>query len=262
MINTIPVIGVPILNGSSWLKKQIDSVDFPIENYVIVNNGGSVIFDEIQEIIAQPHPYIQNFHVNNVIYNMGVAPSWNLVIKSFMHSPYWLIVNNDVSFESGFLAEIFEAAQIENVKLIFGKEGDGSATGAGSFDCFLMKSSLVQSHGLFDENFYPAYCEDVDYMMRLINQPVNTINFINKKYYHGGTLDYNSTGSQTRRNSESLNKKIVYAWQRNLEYMTTKWGKEWKLGKPYKTPFNIPNLSIRCTDFDLNFCKDKHLSKK
>ena len=161
----IPVLGVPILNGSSWLKKQIDSVDFPVENYVIVNNGGKEIYLEIQEIISQPHPYIQNFHVNNVIYNMGVAPAWNLVIKSFMHSPYWVIVNHDVSFSKGFLEGLYESAQIENVKLVFGKEGDG---GRGSFDLFLIKSQLIQSHGLFDENFYPTYCEDLDYIMRFI----------------------------------------------------------------------------------------------
>tara|TARA_B110000977_G_C10986015_1_gene457959 strand:- start:88 stop:867 length:780 start_codon:yes stop_codon:yes gene_type:complete len=259
MIDTLPVLGVPVLNGTHWLKNQIDSVDFPIENYVIINNGGPTIYKEIQEIIAQPHQYIQNFHVNNMVYNIGVAPAWNLVIKSFMHSPYWMIVNHDVSFESGFLKEMFEAAQIENIKLIFGKGGDG---GRGSFDLFLMKSSLIQSHGFFDENFYPAYCEDIDYIMRLINKPVDTINFINKKYYHGNSLDYNKTGSQTRKNDEKLGEKIVYAWGRNREYLLKKWGPNVFENKPYKTPFNIDGLSIKTTTFDLDFCKDKHLTKK
>ena len=252
----IPVIGVPILNGSGWLKKQIDSIDYPVQDYVIVNNGGDQIYKEIQAIISQPHPYIQNFHVNNNISNIGVAPSWNLVIKSFMHSPYWIIVNHDVAFEEGFLEEMNELAQYENVKLIFGQEGDD---GYGSFDLFLMKSSLIQSHGLFDENLYPAYCEDLDYIMRLINKPVNTINFMRKKYSHGGSFDYSKTGSQTRRADSKLNEKIVYAWKKNWEYMNKKWGEGWWDYNPYKTPFNIPNLSIKYTSYDLDFCKDKYL---
>ena len=252
----IPVIGVPVLNGTHWLKKQINSIDFPVENYCIVNNGGPKIYDEIQEIISQPHQYIQRFYVNNVIYNMGVAPAWNLVIKSFMRKPYWIITNHDVSFEAGFLAEMYEAAQIENVKLVFGKEGDG---GRGSFDLFLIKQSLIQTHGLFDENFYPAYCEDLDYIMRLINKPVDTINNLSKRYYHGGSFDYNKTGSQTRKANPKLGEKILYAWNRNYEYMDKKWGPNWRGFKPYKTPFDVEGLDIRTTYFDLEFCKDKHL---
>ena len=268
MCGYIPVIGTPILNGSEWLKKQIDSVDYPVENYLITNNGGPKIYKEIQEIISEPHEYIQNFHVNNVVSNMGIAPSWNMVIKTFMHSPYWLIVNHDISFGEGFLKEINEAAQIENVKLIFGKEGENSA-GYGGFELFLIKASLIQSHGLFDENFYPAYCEDIDYIMRLINKPVDMITYIDSEYYHGEGDEYEKSGSQTRRVSDKLNERFLYGWNKNYGYLDKKWGGKdgvrtgynWRYCKPYPTPFNIPGLSIKTTTWDLDFVKDKHLTK-
>ena len=43
--------------------------------------------------------------------------------------------------------------------------------------------------------------------------------------------------------------------------MDKKWGPNWRDFNPYKNPFNIKGLSIRTTDFDLDFCKDKHLNK-
>ena len=33
----IPILGVLILNGPHWLKRQIESVDYPVENYLIIN---------------------------------------------------------------------------------------------------------------------------------------------------------------------------------------------------------------------------------
>ena len=35
----IPVIGATIVNEVKWLKRQIDSVDFPVENYIIIDNS-------------------------------------------------------------------------------------------------------------------------------------------------------------------------------------------------------------------------------
>ena len=34
-------------------------------------------------------------------YNLDVK-GWNTIIKSFVHSPYWVITNDDVSFTPGF----------------------------------------------------------------------------------------------------------------------------------------------------------------
>jgi hypothetical protein len=37
---SIPVLGVLILNGVHWLKRQIESIDYPVDNYLIINNNG------------------------------------------------------------------------------------------------------------------------------------------------------------------------------------------------------------------------------
>ena len=35
----IPVLGTLIVNGINWLEKQINSIDFPVDNYLIIDNN-------------------------------------------------------------------------------------------------------------------------------------------------------------------------------------------------------------------------------
>ena len=118
-------------------------------------------------------------------YNIGCAGGWNMIMKSYMNAPYWVIINHDCSFGSGFLKEMYEAAQDEETGLVFGNGGD---FGLGSFDLFLIKDWVIQSHGYFDENLYPCYGEDSDYIMRLHIKPVKTVLNLESKYFHGDDL--------------------------------------------------------------------------
>ena len=253
----IPVLGTLILNGSKWIKNQIDSIDYPVENYIIINNGGGGEMKEELEYITRPtHKYIKNIIISTMPYNIGCAAGWNMVIKSYMKQPYWIISNHDVSFSEGFLEEMNEIAQDNTVGLIHGSRGDFIL---GSFDLFLIKDWVIQSHGLFDENFYPAYCEDADYIMRLHNNPVKTVKEISKKYYHGGSFNYYETGSNTKKDNPMLTEKLNRINIKNFEYMDKKWGHGWRIVNPFKYPFNIEGLDPRTTSFDLEYCKNKHL---
>ena len=44
-MNSVPVIGVAIVNGFHWLQRLVDSVDYPVDNFVIFNNNGKVDFN-------------------------------------------------------------------------------------------------------------------------------------------------------------------------------------------------------------------------
>ena len=84
-------------------------------------------------------------------YNIGVAAGWNMIIKSFMFSPYWIIANDDVSFTSGFLKTMNNCAQDIDTGMVHGWPGYNYN---GAYDLFLIKDWVIQSHGLFDENYY------------------------------------------------------------------------------------------------------------
>lgn len=140
----IPVYIIPVLNRFDLLEQTLDSIDYPIENILVIDNSNSYKTNR------------QNVHVLNMPANLGVAGSWNLGIKCFPHAPYWLIGSNDTAWVPGNLQK-FEEASSKN-KLILSIQ---------LWNTFSLGSNIVRNIGLFDENYYPAYSEDTDYMERL-----------------------------------------------------------------------------------------------
>lgn len=252
----IPVIGTAVVNGIHWLERMIDSIDYPVgELFIVNNNGRGQITEQLEVISKKKHKFIKKITVTHMPSNIGCAGAWNLIIRSYIKSPYWIIISPDVALTPGFLEKMLEAASDEEVGIVNASSADH---GHGSFECFLMKDWLVQSHGMFDENFYPAYLEDTDYIMRMIVKPTKR-SYMTHPFLHG-EKDYYVSGSQTWRTEPELKDKIDQARIKNeLEYMTQKWGSGWMHLYPWKTPFNIPGLPVSITTFDLNFARRKHL---
>jgi GT2 family glycosyltransferase len=151
----IPVLAIPVLNRFDLLEKVLDSIDYPIENILIIDNSNSYKTSRL------------NTHVLNMPSNLGVAASWNLAIKCFPHSPYWLIGSNDTKFVSGSLAMFEEQSSPE--KLVLSSQ---------LWNTFSIGSNVIKNIGLFDENYYPAYHEDTDYVERIrLNNMKNILEY-------------------------------------------------------------------------------------
>ena len=254
-MDKIPVIGTAVVNSSYWVSRLIMSVDYPVENFVIINNNGRGEIDsELDNLKNLNKKFIDNIKVCHMPSNIGCSGAWNLIIKCYMNSPYWIIVNDDVSFGPNLLEE-FNDTQIVNpdVGLIHAKSGN--------WDLFLIKDFIINEYGLFDENLYPAYYEDIDYNMRFIHKPTNKITYLKGFYYHGNSLEYSDKngGSQTRKSDPELGKKIDSAHKYNFHYMYKKWGERWRELCPYLYPFNIEGTPISTTTYDLNFVRSKNL---
>ena len=167
-MDKIPVIGIAIVNGIHWLNRLIWSIDYPVNNLVIWNNNGKGELDEQLDLIKQiKHPLIDKIHICNLPQNIGLSAAWNMTIKSFAMEKYWILVNHDVAFTEGFLKEMVEHTKDNEVGMVHGKSGDFDLP---SYDLFLIKDWVVKQYGLFDENLYPAYCEDADYYNYLVYQ--------------------------------------------------------------------------------------------
>lgn len=250
----VPVIGVPIVNGIHWLKRLIDSIDYPVNDLFIVNNNGrGELTEELNKITQLKHPYIQNIKVAHLPANIGCSGAWNLIIKCYVMSPYWIITNHDISFTPGLLEAMVKSSQKEDIGIIKGKEFQ--------WDLFLIKDTVIQECGLFDENFYPAYVEDCDYHIRLMRKNIKT-QVIDIDYPHGD-VNYETTGSQTWRTDFSLKEKLDYSHHCNLYYIAEKWGENWRDSNweyhPYDTPYNQENFPITYTTYDLAFIRQKHM---
>jgi len=278
MMSKIPVIGALVVRQPKWIREQVESVDYPVEQYIIFNNNGKgEIDEELDKLVAEPHEFIDQIRVCHLPANVGIAGGWNLIIKSFMLAPYWIIANDDVSFGKGFLQEMHEKAQDDEVGMIHGFEGDFE--GLGSWNVFLLKDWVVQQVGLFDENMYPAYCEDTDYCFRFLHlarmgKPIKRIMSLDKPYYHGGgnsqqsPEEYYRYGMQTSQGAPDIRAKLEFSNYTNFEYMEKKWGPWWRtmwgwddgpfgtIQEDEKTVEGKYPLSY--TTFDLEFVRKKH----
>lgn len=142
---SVPVLIIPVLNRFDLLEQVLDSIDYPVDNILIVDNSNSYKTNR------------SNVHVLNMPSNFGVAGSWNLGIKCFPHSPYWVIGSNDNIWLPKSMKKLNEQSSADN--LVLTKE---------TWNTFSIGSNIIKKIGLFDENYYPAYHEDVDYLERVI----------------------------------------------------------------------------------------------
>lgn len=256
-MDKIPVIGIAIVNGIHWLNRLIWSIDYPVSNLVIWNNNGKGELDEQLDLIKQiKHPLIDKIHICTLPQNIGLSAAWNMTIKSFAMEKYWILVNHDVAFTEGFLKEMVEHTKDNEVGMVHGKSGDFDLP---SYDLFLIKDWVVKEFGLFDENLYPAYCEDADYIMRMMYRQIKVIKSISKPYYHGETTDYYKTGSQTRKANPELEEKLIKVNIKNFEYLNKKWGEGWRTCNPYAYPFDTLHIPITYTSWDIDYIRQKHL---
>lgn len=257
---TIPVIGVPVVNSSYWVSRLLMSVDYPVENFVIINNNGRGQIDkELDNLVQTKHKYVKNIKVCHLPANIGCGGAWNLIIKCYMMAPYWIIVNDDVAFGPGFLEEMVTTAESDpDIGMIHGHSGDFSV---GSWDLFLIRDHIIQKFGLFDENLYPAYCEDADYIMRIQHRPIKKVMSLNSTYYHGtgDKTEYYEKGSQTKKTEPNLEVKLALSNELNIGYLTEKWGPGWRVCNPEDLPFKNKEQPISATTFNLDFVRQKHL---
>lgn len=110
----IPVIGVPVVSNPFWIHRLIMSVDYPVENLIIINNNGKgEIDEELNNLTKITHKFIDKIKVVHMPANIGCSGAWNLIIKCYMMASYWIIVNDDVAFGPGLLKEMADIVEAD-----------------------------------------------------------------------------------------------------------------------------------------------------
>jgi GT2 family glycosyltransferase len=156
---SIPVLIVPVLCGPVLLHRMLASIDFPVDELVIIDNGH--VLPPGRQVVEN----VQRTHVITMPNNLGVSGSWNIGIKGTPYAPWWMIVNFDVVFLPGTLQSMAEQSDPDVLLL-----GYGEPDWQYRFACFTVGERVVESIGLFDERFFPAYWEDHDYERRAAMQ--------------------------------------------------------------------------------------------
>jgi GT2 family glycosyltransferase len=106
--------------------------------------------------------------------NRGIAPSWNDGIR-IARGEYIAIINDDIQVPKNWLSKTREALDIADAGIAAPRvehlpdkkrgieEKDTWFPGS----CFMLPRTTIEKVGLFDEQFVPFNCEDVDYLHRI-----------------------------------------------------------------------------------------------
>ena len=151
----LPNLTIPVLNRYDLLQRCVDSIDYPVEHLLIIDNG-----QNYRGTIRTPD-YVEKLTWLDMPSNFGVAASWNLAVKSFRHDPVWFFASNDVVFQPGALANLAKLASPNQLTL---------SEMFPHFHAFALGEEVVKRIGLFDENIYPAFEEDIEYLGRLARE--------------------------------------------------------------------------------------------
>lgn len=218
----IPALIVPILNGPEHLRAMLNSIDHPIGQVIIIDNGGVVNW---RPAMTVSHGHIGDCVVISLPSNLGVAASWNLGIKVAPMSPWHLIVNHDIEFSPEDLA-LLEGAVDPSIAAIYHLSGPSEPM---SWAAFAMTAPALDRLGYFDEQFAPAYDEDVDMARRADLAGVPRIN-VAGQIRHSGSSTIKSDPLYEMRNG------LTHGL--NDRYYEAKWGGSKYGGERFDTPFN------------------------
>lgn len=200
----IPVLSIPVLNRYDLLDQNLETIDFPINEILIINNGKDNYESKRKDL---------NVRVLNLPSNLGMSGSWNLTIKLYPHKPYWVFSSADTHWIPGSLEKICNESDKD--KLLMTNEG---------WSCFSIGEDIIRNVGLFDEFFYPIYFEDNDYYERVMRSNM-------KDGYISGNIEVNVPhgASQTINSDEKLKARNHETFVINENYFRQKKAEDFKI---------------------------------
>jgi GT2 family glycosyltransferase len=198
----LPVMIVPVLSRHDLLDRMIKSINYPIRELVIIDNGAKTHSWE-----PTWNQWISKIWHLKMPNNLGVAGSWNLGIKSTPMAEYWVISNFDVEW-GGDSLKMFQELSGSNKLLL--------SNGSPEWCAFSVGWKVVDEIGLFDEAFHPAYFEDNDFERRLKNKGNNLEierSFIPISHENSSTLKsgFQEANKATFSNNESYYREKIKA---------------------------------------------------
>lgn len=147
-------IGIPFLNRPDLLDEALATMG--AESYIYVVNNNSVD----QEINEQFQALVEKYNLDtySARFNLGVAASWNRIVMRAvsMGFEYIYVGSNDILMHDGVLDQF----------VAMDKEDGACIWLLNHFNFFCLHKRFISRVGWFDENFYPAYYEDNDFIYR------------------------------------------------------------------------------------------------
>ncbi len=154
---------------------------------------------------------------------LGVSSGWNYaLVNAFRIADHCLVVNNDIYLKPSNYRELLEdggefvtGVSVDNMEALNG-EWRKSPRPHPDFSNFLIRRSVWENVGAFDERFSPAYYEDNDYHIRMHQAGVEAYT-IGIPFYHyaSGTLKFASEADsfKIRQAADISREKFFAKWK-------------------------------------------------
>jgi GT2 family glycosyltransferase len=200
----IPVLAIPVLNRYDLLDQNLETIDYPIGEILIINNGKENYVPKRTDL---------NVRVLNLPSNLGMSGSWNLAIKLYPHEEYLMFSSADTHWIPGSLEKFHNESG--KGKLVMTTE---------AWSAFSIGEDMIRNVGLFDEYFYPIYYEDNDYYERVMRSDM-------KDGYVNGYIQVNTPhgASQTINSDTKLMNKNQATFVKNGDYFNKKKSEDFKI---------------------------------
>jgi len=200
------------------------------KDYYVLDNGGG-----FKQFYRQSNLFLPNLNIIDPGENIGVAKAWNWFLNNVEGDI--IIVNDDIEFAHFALQDFLKLKEQykKETVVIYTLVRADAPNPLPNFSLFMLNTSIKNKVGLFDENFFPAYFEDNDYIYRIHLAGYGIAMFQVKDFYiHNHSATY--------KKQKELNLKIDYdsLFIKNKEYYIKKWGGEPRQEK-YVIPFNGEN---------------------
>jgi hypothetical protein len=206
VFQVIPVLGFATLSRFDLAQRLLDSIDYPVEHLVIVNNSGRKAWrPQVNKNI------VNTWHVE-VPYGLGANGAWNLIIKSTPHAPYWVLPNDDSWFEPGALEII--ADNVDTTRFNF-------VNITPRWSCVIPTEGSVAKAGLWSERFHPIYFDDDDYEWRMKERAVG-FHTIDATVHHDNSSTLKS--GYEDRNNATFRRNGLLLQEKKLLGDTREWG--------------------------------------
>ena len=187
--------------------------------------------------------------INNPENNVSMA--WNRSIRELLSAgcQYVIVPNLDLVFKSNLVDKLVGFAETHKEYILWTALPWGelesieqateveNAPETPHFSCFMVDHRLFDEVGEFDENFRPAYNEDIDMHWRIFLANQKAVGYEGARFYHHG--------SRTIKSDPALLERNHVTHDLNNKYFVRKWGFKpatgndpFNLEKMYSTPFN------------------------
>lgn len=203
---------IPTYNQLDWvIDKHLPSIDTSLIECVHVHHNfftEKVSSRDVNKVKLNA-PLLFTYSEDN----LGVAATWNLFCDFAKQNQLdvAIIANDDITHFDYTLPRIFDKLKETKLKGIVCYGGDNG------FSLFALPLAVFDVVGKFDANFYPAYFEDNDYVVRMKLHKLPIYQLDPPGYYHKGSATINSFDEERMRQHHDN-------FRKNEQYYINKWG--------------------------------------